>query len=108
MPRIHGQRGQDRKDCPGEHFVEVTAIDAVEQMPIRKVHPCRVERWKHMVGEDMALAIDEFRDSCRDGTKLLPRTQPIRRTSAQTASHLILQSSHADLEELVEPLCEDR
>ena len=90
-----------------EHIDQVGSVVLVQRVPVGEDHPRIGQERNHSIQEDVALAIDEFGHPFGDGFKLRQRAHAVRRPGAQAGGHLVLQTSHPHLEELVEPVGED-
>ena len=108
MPRIDGERGEDRVDVALEELAHRGAVVVFQLLVGHDVQPCLREVHAEVLEVDPVLAPDELGRALADRDELLAGPEAVCGPRGHAADHLVLESRDADLEELVEQLGEDR
>ena len=108
MRRVDGERREHGEDAVVELERELGASVVVEVAPVDELDAGLLQRRRDFFREHGSLERDELVDPRPDRAQLLGLVDAVGRGGPHAGRELILETRHADLEELVEVRAEDR
>ncbi len=107
VARVDRHRGEDGEDAAHEEVAEVSAVGLGQRVPVGQRHPGRGQFRTDLVEEGRAVPGHQLGGPGGDGGQLLAGAHPVGRADPETGRHLVLETGHPHLEELVEAFGED-